>query len=93
MAVALVRQPEMVLEIVVHMTTEHMGQIQDFPLRMATNPIGVGANVQCGHFSAKMYVKAKELGGGGGHTPGVPPGSTKGIHPCPFCGATATLYF
>ena len=46
---------------------------QDFPLGGA-EPLG-GADLQCGHFLAKMYAKTKELdpvGGGGGHTGGAP---------------------
>ena len=36
-----------------------------------------GANLRCGHFSAKTCVKTKELDpvGGGGHAPVAPPGS------------------
>ena len=40
------------------------------------DPLG-GANLRCGHFSAKMYVKTKELGpivgGGGQHVLAAPP--------------------
>ena len=44
-----------------------------FPIGGA-NPVGRGADVQCGHFVAKMYAKMKELGpvGGRGHAGGTP---------------------
>ena len=57
-------------------------RIQDFPWG------GGGALTRWGgadpgrvHFLAKMYAKMKEMdpvGGGGGHAPAVPPGSTNG---------------
>ena len=37
---------------------------------------GGGVDRQCRRFSAKMYVKTKELGPVGGHAPGTPPRST-----------------
>ena len=40
---------------------------------------GGGANLQRVHFSAKTYVKKKEIDPvGGGHTPWRPPGSANG---------------
>ena len=47
------------------------GWIQDFPWGGA-EPLG-GANLQHGHFLAKMYAKMKELDRVGGHAPVVPP--------------------
>ena len=45
-------------------------RIQDFPLGGA-DPLG-GANLQCVHFLAKMYVKMKEIDPVGG-APAAPP--------------------
>ena len=55
-------------------------RIQDFPLGGA-DPLG-GANLRCIHFSAKTYVKMKEIdpvGGGGGGAHAVAP---PWIHQC-----------
>ena len=46
------------------------------------DPLG-GANLRCGHFSAKMYVKTKELGpivGGAARAGGAPLGSATGFY-------------
>ena len=44
-----------------------------FPIGAVTEPLG-GANLRCGHFSGKTYVKTKELDpvGGGAHAGGTP---------------------
>ena len=41
-----------------------------FPVWGGVDPLG-GVDLQCGHFSVKMYAKMKELGpvGGGGRAP------------------------
>ena len=46
-----------------------------FPVGGALTHWG-GANLQHIHFSAKMYVKTKEIDPVGGHAPAAPPGST-----------------
>ena len=44
-----------------------------FPVGGGADPLG-GADLQCIHFSAKMYVKTKEMDPvGGGRVPAVPP--------------------
>ena len=48
-----------------------------FPVGGGADPLVGGTNLQCIHFSAKMYVKMKEMdpvggGGGGGRAGGAP---------------------
>ena len=45
---------------------------QKVPLKLG--PLG-GANLRCGHFSAKTYAKTEELDPVGGRAPAAPPGS------------------
>ena len=50
-------------------------RIQDFPLGGGRQPVGGGggANLQCVHFSAKMYAKMKEIDPVGGARAAAPP--------------------
>ena len=50
-----------------------------FPVGGGCRPVGGDTDLRCVHFSAKTYVKMKEMDPVGGRTPAAPPGSANAI--------------